>query len=293
MNLVEVGNIKMVGELSTMHTIDSIGSILLSTGKISSDDAERIIALQKQKGLRFGDAAKALGLIDENDIQKALSHQFDFPFQEANKSSFNKDLYAAYQPFSSQVEELRNIRGQLMLRWFSDTRKFLSIVSPNRGEGRSSLAANLAIVFSQLGGRTLLIDADLRQPRQHTLFNLNGGYGLSDMLAGRANSGVITGVPMFRDLSILPAGTVSPNPAELIGRGFKNCLGQLQAQFDTIIIDTPSVEQGMDAQIIASAGGGALVLARQHQTRLNDVQSLKATLEETGCLCLGAVLTDF
>lgn len=293
MKLVEPFGIKTGNELSSTYATENIGSILLSTGKITSNDVALIAAFQKQKGLRFGDAAKALGLINEDDIQKVLSYQFDFPFQEANEGNFSKELYAAYQPFSAQAEGLRNIRGQLMLRWFTGTRKFLAIVSPNRGDGRSSLAANLSLVFSQLGERTLLIDANLRQPQQHMLFKLSDGYGLSDMLAGRANSGVITGVPVFRDLSILPAGTPPPNPAELVGRNFKNCLLQLQTEFDTIIIDTPSADQGMDAQIIASAGGGALMLARQQHTRFDDALSLKTTLQETGCQCLGAILTDF
>lgn len=294
MNIAETAiSDKMDNEFSSTEKAGTIGSILLNSGKISSTDADHIITLQKQKGLRFGDAAKALGFINENDIQKALSYQFDFPFQEAADENFSRELYAAYQPFCAQAETLRSIRGQLMLRWFSDTRKFLAIASSSRSEGRSNLAANLAIVFSQLGKRTLLIDADLRRPRQCDLFKLESRYGLSDMLAGRADSSVLTQIPVFRDLSLLPAGTVPPNPTELISRGLKNCLQQLDTKFDIILMDTPSAELGIDAQIIATVCGGALLLARQHQTRLNDLQLLKTTLQDTGCECLGAVLTDF
>lgn len=271
----------------------SIGTLFVDAGKISATDIERITALQKQQGMRFGDAAKALGLINNDDIQKALSQQFDFPFLEAGEKNFSRELVAAYQPFSAHVEALRALRGQLMLRWFIDSHKTLALASPGRCEGRSRMASNLAIVFSQLGERTLLIDADLRQPKQHTLFKLQGIYGLSDVLAGRADLTVVTRIPAFRNLSILPAGTVPPNPVELISRGLKNCLQQLQAQFDVILIDTPSAEQGIDAQIIASNCGGALLTARRHQTRLNDLQLLKETLQDTGSQCLGVVLTDF
>jgi protein-tyrosine kinase len=287
-------NDKMANEVIKTQNTASIGDLLLDAGKISASDTERIIALQKQNGMRFGDAAKALGLINDDDIQKALSHQFDFPFLVASEENFSRELVAAYQPFSAQVEALRTVREQLMLAWFTNAHKTLALVSPCNGEGRSHVAANLAIVFSQLGERTLLIDADLRQPQQHALFHLQGGYGLSDVLAGRADlTAVVTQIPAFGDLSILPAGTVPPNPLELIGRGFKNCLQQLQSQFDVILIDTPPAEQGMDAQIIASLCRGALLVARQHKTRLNDLKMLKDALQDTGSQCHGAVLIDF
>ena len=290
-------NNTMVSEITKTENTASIGTsmgaLLLDAGKINASDAERIIILQKQKGMQFGDAAKALGLINDGDIQKALSHQFDFPFLAASEEHFSRELVAAYQPFSAQVEALRAVRGQLMLRWFIDVHKTLAVVSPSRGEGRSYMAANLAIVFSQLGERTLLIDADLRNSRQQALFKLQGGYGLSDVLAGRADLTAVTRVPAFRDLSILPAGTVPPNPVELISRGLKSCLQQLQTQFDVILVDTPSAEQGIDAQIITSNCGGALLVARQDKTRLNDLQHLKQALQDAGSQSLGVVLTDF
>jgi protein-tyrosine kinase len=286
-------NDKMANEVTKTQNNASIGKLLLDAGKISASDTERIITLQKKNGMRFGDAAKALGLINDDDIQKALSHQFNFPFLVASEENFSRELVAAYQPFSAQVEALRTVREQLMLGWFTDAHKTLALVSPCRSEGRSQMAANLAIVFSQLGERTLLIDADLRQPQQHALFHLQGGYGLSDVLAGRADLTVVTQIPAFGYLSILPAGTVPPNPVELISRGFKNCLQQLQTQFDVILIDTPPAEQGMDAQIIASICRGALLVARQHKTHLNDLQMLKDALQDTGSQCHGAVLIDF
>jgi len=271
----------------------SMGALLLDAGKIRASDVKCIMAFQKQNGTRFGEAAKMLGLINDDDIQKALSQQFDFPFLMTSESNFSRELVAAYQPFSAEVEALRAVRGQLMLRWFLDTHKTLALVSSSRGEGRSHMAANLAIVFSQLGQRTLLIDADLRHPRQHELFKLQGSYGLSDMLAGRADLTAVTRITAFRDLSVLPAGTMPPNPVELISRGLKSCLQQLQSQFDVILIDTPSAEQGIDMQIIASQCGGSLLVARRHKTRLNDLQLLKQDLQDTGSQCFGVVLTDF
>ena len=234
-----------------------------------------------------------MGLVTEDDIQKALSLQFNFPFLLASEDNFSPELIAAYQPFNSQVEALRAVRGQLMLRWFGEQRRSLTVISPSRAEGRSYTAANLAIVFSQLGERTLLIDADFRQPRQHSLFKLNADYGLSDILAGRADWSVISQINAFRDLSVLPAGTLPPNPVDLISRSLKACLQALHQQYDVILIDTPAAEQGLEAKIIACACGGALLIARQHQSKVNALQQLTDELQSSGCQCLGAVINAF
>ncbi|MFA5983226.1 MAG: chain length determinant protein tyrosine kinase EpsG [Methylococcaceae bacterium] len=282
-----IGHENIKAESST-----SIGALLLDAGKISTADAERIIAFQKQEGMRFGDAAKALGLINEDDIQKALSYQFDYPYLAASENNFCWELVAAYQPFSAQVEALRAVRSQLISRWLSE-HNTLAIVSPSRHEARSSMAANLAIVFSQLGERTLLIDADLRQPRQHELFKLKNDYGLSDVMAGRADLTVVKKISAFRDLSLLLAGTVPPNPVELISRGLKNCLQQLQNQYDVILVDTSAAEQGVDALVCSASCGASLLVVRQHQTRVDEVKRLKDELRGNGSLCLGAVIADF
>src|SRR5688572_5401270 len=158
----------------------SIGAILLDSGRLSVDDAERILRLQREENLRFGDAAIKLGLLTEADIQFALSRQFDYPYLLRGSSSVSESVIAAYEPFSTQVEALRTLRSQLMLRWFdsSEEHKALAVVSPAPKEGRSFIAANLAVVFSQLGERTLLVDADMRHPTQHLLFGLENKTGL-------------------------------------------------------------------------------------------------------------------
>jgi chain length determinant protein tyrosine kinase EpsG len=271
----------------------TIGGLLLDAGKITLAGAERILRLQKERDILFGEAAKALGLITERDIQQVLAQQFDFPFLVNNKSGLSLELIAAYKPFSTQVETLRAIRSQLMLRWFIDDRKTLAIVSPINNEGRSFFAANLAIVFSQLGERTLLIDGDLRQPRQHKLFNVDGKLGFSNLLAERADHSVITQIPGFRDLSLLPAGTIPPNPLELIGRRLEPCLEQLVKEYDVILLDTPAGSQGSDAQLLAAKAGGALLVARQHKTRLLKLEAMKNLLENSGAVLVGSIINDF
>src|SRR5687768_1964640 len=129
----------------------SIGHILLDMGKITPVEAERVLRLQKESGLRFGDAALKLGLITEADTQLVLAQQFDYPYLLPGQGNHPPELVVAYQPFGAQVEVFRAVRSQLMLRWFTSGRKALAIVGYNPNDGVSLFTANLAVVFSQLG----------------------------------------------------------------------------------------------------------------------------------------------
>src|SRR3990172_1808625 len=171
----------------------SIGAILIDVGKLTPEDAERILRLQREQGLRFGEAATQLGLVTQADIDFAISRQFDYPYLLHGHSEVSEEVIAAYTPFSPQVEALRALRSQLMVRWFDTdpAHKALAIVSAAPNEGRSFVAANLAVVFSQLGEHTLLIDTDMRNPCQHKLFSLDNRAGLSAVLSGRGGPEVI------------------------------------------------------------------------------------------------------
>src|ERR1700739_1810787 len=144
----------------------SIGGLLLESGKITPENAERVLRMQKELGIRFGEAAQRLGLITEADIEQVLAQQFNYHYMPRGTGAFSDKLIAAYEPFGQQVETLRAIRSQLMLRWFARGRKALVVVSVNPEDGAAIFAANLAVVFSQLGEQTLLVDGNLRTPQQ-------------------------------------------------------------------------------------------------------------------------------
>lgn len=273
----------------------SIGAILIDAGYLTSKNAERILYEQQLHGKRFGDAAIALGLLTKEDLSFALSSQFDYPYLPANDPSLRQELVAAYKPFSPVVEQLRALRSQLILRGFNteENHTSLAIVSPGKGDGRSFIAANLAIVFSQLGERTLLIDGDLRTPRLHDLFNLGNGNGLSELLSGRSTADVIVPIPALVGLSVLAAGAVPPNPQELLGRPvFVKTLRSLEQEFDVIIIDTPAAVDYADAQVIAARASTTLIVARNNQTSLPDVAGLSRSLQESGTSIVGSMLND-
>jgi receptor protein-tyrosine kinase len=276
----------------------SLGGILVDSGLLKPEDAERVLQVQKEENLRFGAAAVKLGLLTEADIQYALARQFSYAYLRrapGERRQVSDEIVAAWQPFSPRVEQVRAIRSQLMLRWFdkAELRQVLTVVGTERGEGRSWLAANLAVVFSQLGERTLLVDANLRSPRQHELFFLENKIGLSTVLSGRSREEAIVRIADLAGLSVLPAGPVPPNPLELLNRlNFDEFLMQVKANFDIVILDTPALGEGEDGAMLAVRTGAALAVARAGHTRMADFQDMVQGLMSAGVAVVGTVLNE-
>lgn len=272
----------------------SIGRLLLDMGKLTPEGAERVLRLQKDRGMRFGDAALSLGLVTSEDIRQAVSMQFDYPYLQTGQGGYSPELVAAYQPFTPQVEALRALRTQLVLRWFAEQSSTIAVTGVQSGDGSSYIAANLAVVFSQLGEQTLLIDANLRQPRQHKIFNLKATRGLSDMLVGRADQDAIVRIESFMGLSVLGAGTVPPNPQELLSRqSFADLLNNVANTYDVIIVDTPSADASVDYQSIVARTGGALLVSRKNYTKLAKLDDLNKNIKDIGAQVVGAVLNEY
>lgn len=271
-----------------------IGRLLIQQGKISTDDVEKILVAQEKLGLMFGETAVKLGLITEVDVRQVLALQFNYPYLQSDQGQFSAELVAAYQPFSPQVEALRALRSQLMMRWFNESNKALAIVTANAGEGGSYLAANLAVMFSQLGERTLLVDANMRDPRQQSIFNIKENRGLSDIIAGRAGLDAVNQVDFFDELSVVTAGTIPPNPQELLNRAsFTYFMNQAASQYDVVLVDTPPAMESADAQATVARCGGALLVSRLNQTRLSDITEVRNQIAVTGARIVGAVINDF
>lgn len=273
-----------------------VGRLLIDQGKIDKKDIERIVKHARKRKLRFGEAAKDLKLISKMDLEHALAEQFDYPFLQKGEGSLSQDLVAAYQPFSRKGQALRNLRTRLMQQWGADGQhQALAVVGATDGEGCSYIAANLAIVFSQLGQRTLLVDADMLNARQHTLFNVQNNVGLSAVLLGRtSHEQRIKQLTLFRNLSILTSGAPPPNVTELLGRReLARLVETLRDHYDIVIFDTPPGTAHGGADLVAGACGNALIVLRQHSTGVAAAESLVNTVRSAGARVLGAVLNDF
>ena len=278
---------------ANIRTEANIGKLLQDAGKLKAQDMERVLQLQQKENLRFGEAAQKLGLVTEADIQQALSHQFEYPYIPAAEASLSPELTAATAPYSKEAEALRSVRSELLLRWFKDGRKTLAIGSARADEGSSYLAANLAVLFAQMGRKVLLIDANMRQPRQQDIFNLGNGMGLSDILAERASSLQVHAIKPFNTLSVLPAGSPPPNPAELLARpSFGALLSGLETNYDIILLDTAPSQLTSDFQLVAARVGGMLIATRRNVSRISPLSELKDKITLTGAQVIGAVVLD-
>ncbi len=277
-------------------TARHIGAILMDEGKLTASDAEQVLARQRELGWRFGEAAIELNLITESDLRQALAKQYEFPYLVSGPDGVSKELIAAWNPFHATVEELRAVRTQLLMRWFNPEagRRTLAITSACAREGRSFIAANLAVVFSQLGQRTLLIDADFRSPRQQSIFNIPDRFGLSSALSGRADLSVALPVSGLTGLSVLPAGPIPPNPLELLSRAsFATLLAKAQSEYDTILIDTPPVTEYADASCVAFRAGDALLVVRQDHTQVARTERALRDLADASARIVGTVLNAY
>jgi protein-tyrosine kinase len=273
----------------------AIGAILVEQGRLNVEDVEEIQRFAHLHGVRFGDAAVQLQRLTQGDIESAIAQQYNYPvLARGGDGGVADDVIAGYQPQSEAVEPLRALRSQLILRWLNtSTRKLLAVTSAERGEGRSWLAANLATMFAQLGERTLLIDADMRHPRQHRLFNIDNSVGLSALLTGRAGREIARRIHPQLRLFVLPAGVIPPNPQELLARPvFDVILDLFASQFSLVIIDTPAISETADAQILAANAGSAIMIARRNHTRKSKLVSAMETLTETGGNVVGSVINE-
>src|SRR5690606_30778320 len=157
-----------------------------------------IVELQNKRGIRFGEAARKLGLVTSADVRAALAKQFAYTPLPEKSSRLSRALTAAFFPQSAEVEALRNLRSELMLRYFNTSRHLtLALCGADNARTIAQTTANLAIVFSQLGLRTLLIDGNLREPQLDNLFGIGDRHpGLSDVIAGRAQAQPVEVAPL-------------------------------------------------------------------------------------------------
>jgi receptor protein-tyrosine kinase len=273
-----------------------IGAILVEEGKLTPREVERVLERQRKDKTRFGESAVRLGYLTEDDVRFALARQYDMPHFTPASEGPSRELVAAFAPFHPRTEELRALRTQLMIRWYNpDTgHKALVVASPEPGEGRSYVAANLAIAFSQLGARTLLVDADMRNSRQHRIFGLPDTQGLSTLLAGRSDHKSTFPVPGMSRLSVLPAGPLPPNPQELLSRPvFAALLKDLHAVYDVMIVDTPPARHFADAQSITFRAGDALVVTRKNHTSVGSTSRIVRDLAGTGARVVGTIINAY
>jgi len=261
-----------------------IGQIIRDVRPLSDADLDHILVVQKRMGVRFGEAAVALALVSQKDVMWALSQQFRYPFPREPGILAASEMVVVSDPFGAQAEAFRELRSSISAAQQLTERRPLAVLSQARGDGRSFVAANLALAFCQLGERTVLVDANLRSPGIHKLLGIPERPSLSSLLSGMPLARPFDRSAQMPQLYVLQAGTPPPNPVELLDRPlFGRLLGELQRNFDRVIADV---------RVVASACRQAVLVGRKHHTPALQLNSLKSRLHKVGVDVVGVILND-
>jgi chain length determinant protein tyrosine kinase EpsG len=270
-----------------------IGEIIRAKRPLSDGDIAHILLVQRRMKLRFGEAAVALDLVTQADVLWALSQQFNYPYSLDGRGLRGADLVVAVEPYGPQAEAFRDLRSKIMANDAAQGRQPLAVVSPDHGDGRTYVAANLAVTFSQLGERTVLVDGNLRDPGLHKVFGLKERASLSDLLNGRRPAKPFDRSADLPGLFIMQVGAPPPNPLELLQQPmFGILLRELQREFDRVIVDTPPARHTADARVIAATCRQSVLVGRHGKTEARTMNLLVDRLRRTQATIAGVVLND-
>ena len=210
-----------------------------------------------------------------------------------SKKDFTKErqLIAHQSPRSPISEQYRTLRTNIEFSSIDEPIRTILVTSTAPGEGKSTTAANLAIVFAQQGKKALIVDTDLRNPTVHYTFRIANTFGLTNVLTKQATLNEAIQMTPIKDVFVLTCGPIPPNPAELIGsESMTQFIQNASEQFDIVIFDTPPVLAVTDAQILANKVDGSILVFSSGDTNIDAAVKTKEVLMNAKSKLLGAVL---
>ena len=272
-----------------VENITQLITFLVRERGLTEADLQRVVECQRALELKLSEALLHLGIVTAQDLEAARRQPgAELPPESTGLAS--QSLLFVRDPFHAMSEQVRALRSELLRRQPDAQHNRIVVVSSNSADGRSSLAASLALACAQLGQRTLLVDADLRRPRQHELFALPRGPGLADTLS-RGIAPAVKGIQGQPQLAVLTAGEAVSNPLELLcSKPFDDLLDSWRQTYRHVIIDSSAAERGADATAVASAAGAAVVLARLDHSSLPAGTELLGRLRNAQVTLLGSVV---
>jgi len=212
----------------------------------------------------------------------------------AKKSKMNKDarnLITVTQPKSPVAEQYRTIRTNIEFMAVDKEIQVILVTSATQSEGKSTTSSNLAVAYAQQGKKVLIIDTDMRRPTVHYTFRVANGLGLSSLLTRQANLEKAILPTKVDNLSILTAGPIPPNPAELLSsKAMEKLILQLRDEYDVIIFDAPPLLQVADSRITSKLTDGVVLVVGCTTSDRQRVLKAKEQLELAEAKILGVVL---
>jgi capsular exopolysaccharide synthesis family protein len=217
--------------------------------------------------------------------------------QQAREERKDPDLAAerlitVSEPTGAVSEDYRALRTSLLYALVDTPPKIISVTSPGPSEGKSTTCANLAVVLAQADKRTLIMDCDLRKPVMHRIFGVRNFVGVVNVLVEEHELGAVWQEPL-PGLKVITAGSVPPNPAELLGsRRFAELIGRVREEFDYVLMDSPPIGLVTDPAIVASQGEGVLLVLDAQNTRKGALRQAMRSLEGVGANVVGTVMNN-
>ena len=201
------------------------------------------------------------------------------------------NLITEHNPKSPISEGYRMLRTNIEFSTISHKQQIIMVTSSKPGEGKSTTCANMAVAFAQANKKVLLIDADLRKPSQHLIFNKSNRSGLTTALFNQLELQDIIQFSVTDNLSIIPAGPTPPNPSELLSsEQMAELLKKARERYDVIIIDTPPIMSVTDAQIVATQSDGVVLVIDSGKVKKDVALKAKASLSHVKARLIGVVL---
>ncbi|MCB0166139.1 MAG: polysaccharide biosynthesis tyrosine autokinase [Anaerolineae bacterium] len=226
-----------------------------------------------------------------DDIKQVLGLTSLGRVYQIKGNTYHDKLVTSQAPFSIIPETYRMIRSNLQFMSVDQSTKSILITSPSPEEGKSTTAANLAVVMAQAGFKTIIVDTDLRRPVQHELFQVPNNRGLTNLLcAPRFDLKPYIARTTVDNLYLLPSGPVPPNPSELLGSTRMERLVDLLSNVaDVVIYDSPPVLAVADALVLSNQVDGVVLVVQAQKTRIKGAKQSIATLQQAGANLLGGI----
>jgi capsular exopolysaccharide synthesis family protein len=212
--------------------------------------------------------------------------------KEQVADDFSGRLVAVRSPGDGATEAFRTLRTNILYALLDTSPKVIVVTSTGPKEGKSTICANLGVLLAQADKSTLILDCDFRKPAMHKIFGLPNVWGVVDVLVGEPSLQEIWQEPL-PGLKVGTAGSIPPNPAELLGsERLPELLNQTRQEFDYVLLDAPPTQMFSDPMILSTQSEGVLLVIDSQNTRKGSVKQSIRSLKAVGANVLGTVMNN-